>query len=367
MSNSYYYNVFDDIQKYPDAWCIVAVGGRNTGKTYGFLKGAYENNEKFVFTKRTNRDIDLLCSGSGQIGTKKNQFGMDVSPFRSINRDLGTNIKPFKLFEGFGGFWECTKNEKQEEVPAETPVGYLIALGAVSKFAGFDMSDAEYLCIDEFIPRAWEKVARLEGEQMMELYKTVSRDRIHRGRRPLKLILLANPVNVACPITNTLEITDTIAEMDVHDIEYTYLEDRGILIHKLHNNTEFDEVEHKDPVYQAMKNTAWGQMAFENKFAFNDFSSIGKGQMKSFKPVCSFTYKFKDYYIYQRDGQYIMCFSKFNANKPHYNLKRETEQKKFYFDYALDFRNESIEGNMIFETYTMYDLITNYHKIFTLR
>ena len=364
---SYYYNVFDDINKYPDAWCIAAVGGRNTGKTYGALKGSYERHESFVFTKRTNRDIDLLCSGSGQIGTKKNQYGMDVSPFRSINRDIGTNIKPFKLFEGFGGFWECCKNEKGEEVPEDNPIGRLVSLSSVAKFAGFDMSDAKYLIIDEFIPRPWEKISRLEGEQMMDLYKTVSRDRIHRGEPPLKLILLANPVNVACPITNTLEITDIIANMDINDIEYTYLEERGILIHKLHNNEAFDEVEHKDPVYNAMKNTAWGQMAFENSFSFNDFSALGKTQMKSFKPVCSFTYKYKDYYIYQRDGKYVMCFSKFNASKPHYDLKRETEQKKFYLEYAIDLRNESINGNMIFETYTMYDLITNYHKIFTLR
>ena len=364
---SYYYSVFDDIAAYPDAWCIVAVGGRNTGKTYGALRGCYERKIKFVFGKRTDRDIDLLCSGSGGIGTKKVNFGMDVSPFKSINRDIGTNIKPFKLFEGFGGFWQCSKNDNGDQIPEDDPIAFLISLAKVSKFAGFDMSDAEFLIIDEFIPRAWEKVSRLEGDMMMELYKTVSRDRRHRGRPPLKLLLFANPVNVACPITNTLEITDDIAEMDEHNIEYKYLEERGILIHRLKNDEEFDEIEKNDPVYKAMGQTAWGQMAFNNKFAYNDFSALGKAQMKGFRPVCSFTYKFKDYFVYMKDGKYIMCFSRFNADKPHYDLKRETEQKRFYYDYAIDLRAASIEDNMIFETYTMYDLITNYHKIFTLR
>lgn len=364
---SYYYNVFDDIEAYPDAWCIVAVGGRNTGKTYGFLRGSVERKIPFIYTKRTNRDIDLLCAGSGQIGSKKANYGMDVSPFVSINRDIGTNIKPFKLYEGFGGFWECSENDNGETVPKDAPIGTLISLSSVSKFAGFDMSTAEFLNVDEFIPRSWEKVSRMEGDQVMELYKTVSRDRIHRGRKPLKLILFANAVNVACPITNTLEITDAIAHMDVNDIEYNYIEERGILLHKLRNNEQFDEVEKNDPVYKAMGQTAWGQMAFSNTFAYNDFSSLGKTQMKNFKPVCSFTYKNKDYYVYQKDGKYVMSFSRFNSPKPHYNLKRETEQKKFYYDFAIDLRAASIEDNMIFETYTMYDLITNYHKIFTLR
>ena len=64
--SKYYYDIFEDMEKYPDAWCIVAVGGRKTGKTYGTLKGCYERKQKFVFSKRTNRDVDLICSGSGQ-------------------------------------------------------------------------------------------------------------------------------------------------------------------------------------------------------------------------------------------------------------------------------------------------------------
>ena len=37
MSNMYY-NIRDDVNAYPDAWCYIIVGGRNTGKTYGCLK-----------------------------------------------------------------------------------------------------------------------------------------------------------------------------------------------------------------------------------------------------------------------------------------------------------------------------------------
>lgn len=368
MSKSYYYSIADDIAKYPDAWCYVVVGGRSTGKTYGALKDCYLNKRKFIFAKRTNKDVDLLCAGSGAIGTKRSQYGLDLSPFKSINRDLGCNVKAFKIKEGLGGFWECEEAEEEGETPTSEPIGTLISLNSVSKFAGFDMSESDWLIFDEFIPRPWEKVARKEGDQLLDLYKTVCRDREHRGKQPLKLICLANAVNVSNPVSNILEVTDHFAEMQVDGREYIYIEDRGIMLHMLKPSKDFEDKERKSAIYRAMGGTEWGAMAFENSFAYNDFTAVAKGQLKGFKPVCSYTYKHKDYYVYQRDGIYQLTYARFNdKNKPHYNLAIENDQKRFYYEQALDLRNECINGNVRFEQYSMYDLIVNYHKIFIIR
>lgn len=364
---SYYYNVFDDIRKYPKAWAYLIVGGRNTGKTYGSLKGCYELEKNFIFIKRTNKDIDLLCAGSGSIGTKKNQYGLDLSPFKSINRDIGSNVKAFKIHEGLGGFWECAADDTGTEKPEGAPIGTLISLNSVSKFKGFDMAENDYMIFDEFIPAPWEKVNRKEGDQLMDLYKTVSRDREHRGREPLKLICLANAVNISNPVSNILEVTDIIADMQIYNIENTYIEDRGIFIRILRPDKEFEEQEEQSNIYKAMGNTAWGQMALKNTFAYNDFSNVSKAQIKGYAPRCSFIYKHKKYYIYQRQEKYYVTYSAFNAKKPEYNLDLENDQKRFYFDFAIDLREECINGNMLFESYTMYDLIVNYHKIFVIR
>lgn len=370
MSKSYYYSITDDIAAYPDAWCIVTVGGRSTGKTYGALKDCYLQHRKFIFAKRTNKDIDLLCAGSGAIGTKKSQYGLDLSPFKSINRDLGCNVKAFKIADGLGGFWECEAGEDPKEgiQPAGDPIGILISLNAVSKFAGFDMSDCAWLIFDEFIPRPWEKVNRKEGDQLMDLYKTVSRDREHRGRPALKLICLANAVSISNPVSNILEVTDTFADMQITDREYEYIEDRGILLHKLKASREFEEREQKSAIYRAMHGTDWAAMAFENSFAYNDFTAVQRGQLKGYKPVCSYIYKHRETFIYQKDGQYRACSSRFqDRTKPVFNLAVENDQKRFYYEFVLDLRNECINGNMKFESYTMYDLIINYHRIFTIR
>ena len=365
MSKDYYYNVFKDIIKYPDAWLYDIIGGRSTGKTYGALKGCYEMKKKFIFVKRTNKDIDLLCAGSGSIGAKKNKYGLDLSPFKSINRDIGSNVKAFKIYEGLGGFWECSPDE--EEKPEGGPIGTLISLNSVSKFKGFDMSENDFIIFDEFIPAPWEKVNRKEGDQLLDLYKTVSRDREHRGRLPLKVLCLANATNISNPVHNILEITDTVADMQLYNIENNYIKDRGIFIRILKANEDFEAQEEKSPLYKAMGDTAWGQMALKNTFAYNDLTNVGKPQIKGYSPRASFIYKRKEYYIYQRNEMYYITFSKFNAQKPKYNLDTENDQKRFYFDFAIDLREECINGHMMFESYTMYDLIINYHKIFTIR
>lgn len=363
MNDNYFYNIRQDKEKYPDAWCYIIIGGRNTGKTYSTLKCIVEDKIPFVFLKRTMDDVDLLCAGSGTIGSKQNEFGVDLSPFKSINRDMLTDIRAYSIKKGLGGFWTHLNGEVKG-----APIGYLLALSAVSKYKGFDLSENSEdmeLVFDEFIPQPWERVNRKEGEQLMDLYKTISRAREHKKLKPLKLICLANATSISNPVMNILEITDTVAQMQNYDQEEYYIEDRGIFIHILKDNEKFAEVEKNSPIYKAMGKTDWGQMAFENKFAYNDFSSIGRTSLKGYRPVCAVSYKTDNFYIYMKDGNYYMCHSKHN-NDNIYNLNKENDQKLFFADWVYELRNACIEGKMLFETYTMYDLIVNYKKFFIL-
>ena len=47
-----------------------------------------------------------------------------------------------------------------------------------------------------------------------------------------------------------------------------------------------------------------------------------------------------------------------------YNLKIENDQKAFFIDWVLDLQDASIENRLLFEQYTMYDLIMNYKQFF---
>lgn len=360
MKKTYYYNVWDDLAAFPECWCYVIIGGRNTGKTYSALKGAKDRKIPFVFIKRTMEDVDLLTAGSGKIGTKQVDFALDLSPFAPINRDDGDNIKAFKMRKGIGGFWRTD----DEGLPTGEPVGTLLAMNAGAKFKGFDMSDNDLMIFDEFIPQPWERLNRKEGDMLMDLYKTISRDREHRGRDPLKLILLANATRASNPVTNTLEITDDIVEMDLQRQEYNYMEDRGILVHMLEDSPHFYEKEKDSAIYKAMSETAWGQMALENTFAYDDTSAVQRIRLKGAVPLYSILYKKETWYVYQRAGMTIVSTSAFNAKKPVFDLNRENGQRAFRRKKYMDLLLKASEDHVIFEKYTMYDVLTKFPEHF---
>ena len=368
MAKKYYYNIFDDIAAYPDAWAYMIVGGRTTGKTYGALKGCYLDKIPFIFAKRTADDVKLMCSGVKMAKGTDDKEDPDFSPFKPINRDLGCNIKAYPLYDGLGCFYDTITDDTGRDYPTGVPIGTIIGLNVATKFKGFDMSDSDYLIFDEFIPRKWERINRGEGDLLMDLYYTVARDRILRGKKPLKLLALANAVNLYNPLSNTMEITDIMADMQIKGQDTVYIEDRGIFIRMLEGTEDFRKALENDPVYKAMGHTAWGQMAYDNQFAYDDLSSVGKTQLKGYKPVCSFSYKKHPHYVYQNSGKYYICESAFNdRSKPHYDLDKENDQKRFYIEHSIDLRAECINDNVRFTNYSMYYLIVNYHKVFQLR
>ena len=177
-----YYNIMDDISEYPDAWCYLIIGGRKRGKTYSTLKAAYENGIDFVFIKRTMEDVDLLCSGSGRIGTRTADYGVNLSPFAAINRDTGSAVNAYGIRNGIAGFWNTHTVEDKTE-PVGAPVGMIFALSGVTKYKGFELASSkpeQWIIFDEFIPNIYDRVNRKEGIQLLDFYMTVSRDRVQR-------------------------------------------------------------------------------------------------------------------------------------------------------------------------------------------
>ena len=197
----------------------------------------------------------------------------------------------------------------------------------------------------------------------MELYKTVSRDRVERGKEELKLICLANAVNVFNYTFDVLEVTDLVAEMSIKHQHEIYIEDRGIFIRLLETHEKMLAAEKKTGIYKAMGGTAWGRMAFGNEFAYNDFSNIKRQSLKNMKPMIKLSYRGKDYYIYSGPQGYYMTTAR-NKCPFEYNLDKEMDQRKFYVEHGIDLLSESIDGRMAFDTYSMYDLIINYKKRF---
>lgn len=351
--NKNYYHFHDDLNAYPEAWCLVVWSRRGPGKTYSALRYAYEESIKMCYMKRTNDDVTMIC---------RENAGIDLSPYVPINRDAGTNIKAKLLSKGVGGFYNV---QEMDDGPVYgPPISYLLSLNIAKTVKGFDMSDCDWILLDEFIPQVGEVVKRKEGEMLLDIYMTIARDRLKRGRSDLKLILFANAENVSTPITNELEIVDDMINLQASGQSHMYLQDRGILLHHITDEEiPLMQEEQNSGIYKAMAGTSWGAKAFGGDFSNNDFSNVGKVNMKNYQPVVGYTYKNKNVYVYRRDEKLFFTNSPNNRCEM-YDLRLENDQKRFYWDYVCDFYDECVQNRCKFKSYTMYDLIMNYKKFF---
>lgn len=348
--SSAYYFFLDDVERYPDAWCYVVWSRRGPGKTYSFLRSMYENGIQFIYMKRTKEDVDMI-SMAGDI---------DISPFKPINRDAGTNIQAKSIRPGIGGFYDQADDDGN---PSGVPFAYLLALNAIKTIKGIDLSEVDYICLDEFIPQPGERISRREGEMLLSIYMTVSRDRIKRGRQPLKLVLFSNAEEISTPITNELEIVDDMAELQAQGKTHLYDQERGILLHHITEEEIPLQEDEKTGIYKAMARTAWGRRAFGGTFAGNDFSNVGRKNLKGFRCIFSMLYREKMIYVYQQAGTYYLSYTRGQPRR-HYDLNKENDQKRIFYDEIIDIREACIDGKMTAEAYTMYDLIMNFRKIY---
>lgn len=308
----------------------------------------------------------MLCAGSTykKDGVKENKFAVDLSPFAPINRDRGTNIRAFSIPDvaSLGAFYPCDDGN----VPKGSAVGYIAALNGVTKFKGFDLSECDWMIFDEFIPASWERISRKEGDQLMNLYRTVARDREHRGRPPLKVMFLANAEEISNPIFNTLELTDVVADMQIQGEHERYIKERGIVIVRVQASKEFIDKEASSKIYAAMDGTAWASMSLGNNFAYNDFTAVKHVDLKKYSCFCKFKHNRKQYYLYHNESNWYVtkrCNGKLQ-NVDSYDLAREMDAERFYYNVVYDVRAEAIEGRMLFESFSLYDLFTNYKKFY---
>lgn len=351
--NTDYYHFQDDLREYPDAWCYVVWSRRGPGKTYSALRYSYEQHIPIVYMKRTIKDVQTVCGNRG---------GIDLSPYVPIARDGGYHIESQLLFDGIGGFYDQFDDEGKI---IGAPFSYITALNALKTVKGFDLSGCDWMLLDEFIPQIGEITRHDEGEMLLSMYMTIARDRKKRGRPDLKLVLFANAENISTPVTYELDIVDQMIDLMASGESHSYDAERGILVHHITDDEIPLKEEEKTGIYRAMQGTAWHEKAFGGGFGSNDFSNVRKLNMKNFIPVVAFRYKSKTCYVYRNEEKLFFTSSR-NDQCELFDLRRENDQKRFYYEYVVDFKIECMNDRCSFSSYTFYDLIINYKNFFKI-
>lgn len=353
--SSYYFEIkpFVKLARDLGCWALIVVGARKRGKTYSTLKMALDEKAEIIFCKRTIDDVNLLCSGC-------TEFDDDLSPYADLNEDLNLNIKPHKIYNGIASF-DNIQDEKKFKA------GYAFAISAVAKYKGFGgLRKCKYLVFDEFIPAPWERIfSRFEGDSVLDLYVTASRDREEKGLEPMLFIALANANDLSNQLFNTLDITDQVADM-VKKHEEVRKIGRKLVVLVDDSKYGMAADEKKSLIYQDLKNTTWGRVSFSNEFARNDINAVGFRSIKGMRCRCCIKYKDRLWFMYQKENEFYVCDSYCNHNINSYDLTIESQQKSCFLKEVVAIQAAYYKGNALFQKFEMYDVLIHYKKFFKI-
>lgn len=254
-----------------DAPFIFCWGGRGTGKTYGALKECIESGIVFGLMRRTQSQLDVISKA-------------EFSPFKPINKDLCKNVGIVPLSKYNGGVYNM-EDAGGKLTPAGAPIGYTFALSTIANIRGFDGSDIELLIYDEFIPEQHARPIKEEHDAFLNAYETINRNRELQGRKPLKVLCLANSNDLSNPLFLGLGLVAKADRMSRTGQEYSIDHKRGIMLVNL-CRSKISEEKRNTALYRLAGDSAFTKMSLSNAFYGEDERGrMGSKPLKEYRPI----------------------------------------------------------------------------------
>lgn len=313
-------------REFPDYFIYFFIGGRQIGKTYSMLKGFVENKDMFLYMRRTDVEEQAGLSEEG-------------NPFKSINRDLGTNIY-LGGNKKSGGTIIKEINEEEKQV-----IGYTGALSTFGNMRGVDYTDCDYIYIDEFINMKRIDYVKNDGSLLFDSISTVNRNRELLGQDAIKIVLTSNANTIDSDIIRTLYLDDIIYQMKEKCYNVYTDEERGIYLELMETPKKLKQKLVNTKLAKLTRGTRFYDMAFENNFTTDYFGDISKKVDYSVMyPVCAF----EDIYFYKYKYKELMFASKRKAQCTMYN---EQTKEAFKRDFGFMMMNYIETGRMLYRDY----------------
>lgn len=319
------------------------VGGRGTGKTYGFLSNTLDSKKKFIFMRRTKEQVDIISTD-------------EFSPFKRINLDRNIYITTKNISKSNKGFYNTEKTEDGAYEAVGEAIGYICSLSTISNMRGFDASDCELLIYDEFIPERHERPIKNEGTAFLNAYETINRNRELEGKRPLQVIALSNSNTLANAIFMELGIVKIVENMINKDHETYINRDKSLGIFSL-SHSPISERKKDTAIYKVSKDTSFYDMSLGNEFVADDFTNIISKNLKNYNPIVAVG----ELCIYQHKSEYQYYVCGHYSGKPVTYNSSELDRMRFKRAY-LWLWNEYLNGSVYFEEF-IYKAI--FEKYFT--
>ena len=266
--------IYETMEKLKAPNCFI-VGGRGTGKTYGWLKYLTENNIPHIFAQRTEQKMKILATPNFNV-------------YKTLNDDCGWNYEYFKVPGTGSAIYEAAPAEldkKGKLRPAGPPIQTMIALSTFSNVRGFDGSAYDVFLYDEFIKEPTERtVIKDEATALFNAYETINRNRELKGKPPVKLICLANANDVTNPIFTGLELVNIAYKMNQTGQVFRHEPKRGMILINM-DNSPISKAKQDTALYKLTAGTAYSKMALGNDWAFNSFEVSRSRPLREYKPL----------------------------------------------------------------------------------
>lgn len=316
---------------------IFIVGGRGTGKTYGALKHAHDTKTRFMFMRRTQKQIKML---------KKPAF----NPFKKLSDNEGLNIDMISSDE----VTVITEHlDEYDEI-----LGYACAVSDIANMRGIDASDVDLLIYDEFIPLANERVQRGEESGFLDIYESINRNRELDGLQPLKVMALANSNEMANPIFMELNLVRDGERMKKKGQDLFIDKDRGVAIVYL-DKSPISEKKKETALYKLLGGDAhYTRMSLGNEFIIEDEDIIKSKPIREYKPIV----RIGELSIYKHKSKKEYYGTGFKSGGLVYINADTKGAEKFRKNY-IQMYYAYLDGRFIFEDYLSLKLYCKYMEL----
>lgn len=325
---------------------IFIVGGRGTGKTYGALKYILSIKEKMMFMRRRQVQYDIIRTD-------------EMNPFKALNIDQNTHIKFYPITKYTSSIFDSYYDENSEKYkPTGDSLGLAAALSTFANLRGFDGSDIDVVVYDEFIPEKHERPLKGEAKALFNALETIGRNRELQGKKPLKLLALANSEDISNPIFVSLGLVTAAEKMMESGLEVKFLHDKKIML-VIPQNSPISAQKARTALYALTQNTSFADMALHNNFVGVCKDCVESRDLREYKlnivvgEICIYKHKSKrEYYVTDHvSGVPRKIYTTSENQLKQYNLKNR------------DLWQAYIMNRVTFETYTLQVLFEMYHKM----
>lgn len=316
---------------------IFIVGGRGTGKTYGALKHVHDFNKRFMFMRRTQKQIKML---------RKPAF----NPFKKLADNEHLNIDMVSSDE----VTVITEHlEEYDEI-----LGYACAVTDIANMRGIDASDVDVLIYDEFIPLPTERVQRGEESGFLDIYESINRNRELEGDKPLMVLALANSNEMANPIFMELNLVRIGEKMKKKGQDVYIDNDRSFAIIYL-DKSPISEKKKETALYKLLGGDSnYSRMSLGNEFIIEDEDIIKSRPIKEYKPLVRIgelsIYKHRSKKEYYGTGFASGGLTYINADSKGAEKFRKNYMQLYY---------AYLDGRFIFEDYLSLKLYGKYMEL----